>query len=174
MSGPAILKLSARAARVLNDSNYQFEIEVNWVGMDNEQVIQEIQMMRKIHGKRAILRLPLFNIPKRLWQKMIYGLGLSNTNYADLKSVQINAMVKMICQCEFTVKGKSTFKDEFVTCGGVDNKEINFKTMESKLHPNLFFAGEVINIDAITGGFNFQAAWTTAYIAANSIAQGLD
>jgi len=174
LSGPAILKLSARAARVLNDSIYQFEIEVNWVGLDNEYVNQEIQTIRKTQGKRAILKLPLLNIPKRLWQKMIYGLRLINTNYADLKSVQINAMVKMICQCEFTVRGKSIFKDEFVTCGGVDTKEINFKTMESKLHPNLFFAGEVINIDAITGGFNFQAAWTTAYIAANSIAQELD
>ncbi len=170
LSGPAILKLSAWAARVLNESNYQFEIEVNWLAKEREAVIQEIQYIRKSQGKRAILKLPLFNIPKRLWQKMINELHLAKTNFADLKSFQIDALANITCRCEFKVVGKSTFKDEFVTCGGVDTREINFKTMESKLHRNLYFAGEVINIDAVTGGFNFQAAWTTAYIAAGSIA----
>ena len=171
LSGPSILKLSAWAARALYEVGYQFAIEVNWTGKDIETVLQEIQRIRKTNGKKTLLNHALYKIPKRLWQKMIHILQLEKTKFADLKSAQIDALVKIICQCELKVTGKSTFKDEFVTCGGIDSKEINFKTMESKLLPGLYFAGEALNIDAVTGGFNFQAAWTTAYIAADSIAQ---
>ncbi len=174
LSGPSILKLSAWAARALHEINYQFSIQVNWTGEDRETVFQEIQRLRQIHGKRTLLNHVLYKIPKRLWQRMIHILKLDTSIFADLKSAQMDALVKMICQCEFNVTGKSTFKDEFVTCGGIDTKEINFKSMESKLLPGLYFAGEILNIDAVTGGFNFQAAWTTAYLAADAITQSLD
>lgn len=169
LSGPAILKLSAWGARAFHELNYQFDIKVNWIGKDREIVLHEIQLLRQTHGRKPILNQKLFEIPKRLWHKMIFALKLDKLNFADLSSAKINELLAMMCQCNFKVTGKSTFKDEFVTCGGVDTKEINFKTMESKLLPNLYFAGEVINIDAVTGGFNFQAAWTTAYLAAEAI-----
>ena len=142
--------------------------------MDAEDVHQEIQSARKTHGRKSVLKSPLFSIPKRLWHKMIEKLELDRSNFADLKIAQIHELVDMLCHCEFDVTGKSTFKEEFVTCGGIDTKEINFRTMESKLLPNLYFAGEVINIDAVTGGFNFQAAWTTAYVAAEAISKNQD
>ena len=171
LSGPAILKLSAWAARDLNTLNYKFTILVNWAGVDHSTVLDQIQSLKQQHGKKAILNHPMFQIPKRLWQKMIYTTGLEHSNIASMNTSQIDALASTICKCELEVKGKSTFKDEFVTCGGIDAKEINFRTMESKLFPNLHFAGEVINIDAVTGGFNFQAAWTTAYIAAEAISK---
>lgn len=171
LSGPAILKLSAWAARTLYDKKYNFEIAVNWAGNDKEFVFSEIVDQRKHHGKKKILNQPLFNLPKRLWQRMISLLKLNAANFADLNSNQIEALVNSISEFKLTVSGKSTFKDEFVTCGGIDTKEINFKTMESRLFPGLYFAGEVINIDAVTGGFNFQAAWTEAFLAAEAITQ---
>lgn len=171
LSGPAVLKISAWAARELFDLKYRFTLIVNWIGMDTDAVLQEIQSTRKIQGGKSILNSPLFSIPKRLWHNMIVVLKLEKSNFADLNTSQILGLVDMLCHCEFDVTGKSTFKDEFVTCGGIDKKEINFTTMESRRIPNLYFAGEIINIDAITGGFNFQAAWTTAYIAAEAITQ---
>lgn len=174
LSGPAILKLSAWGARAFHELKYLFDIQVNWVGMDRKYILHEIQLMRKSHGNKLIMNQKQFETPKRLWHKMVFTLKLDKSNFADLTSTQIDDLVDMMCQCTFRVVGKSTFKDEFVTCGGVDTKEINFKTMESKLFPNLYFAGEVINIDAVTGGFNFQAAWTTGHLAAESIAQNTD
>lgn len=174
LSGPAVLKLSAWAARELFDLKYCFPIIVNWIGMDANIVLQKIQDLKKTHGRKSILNFSFFGISKRLWHKMIMALKLDKSNFADLKSTQIHRLMNMICHCELEVKGKSMFKDEFVTCGGIDTKEINFKTMESKFHPHLYFSGEVINIDAITGGFNFQAAWTMAYLAAEAITKNLD
>ena len=171
LSGPAILKLSAWGARPLFDKKYQFEIEVNWVGMDVEDVSGKLIKLRKNSGKRKVLNTPLFGLPKRLWQRLISMQVLSASNFADLNAGQIESLINQITKCTFKVSGKSTFKDEFVTCGGIDTSEINFKTMESKIFPGLYFAGEVINIDAVTGGFNFQAAWTEAYIAAKTIAK---
>ncbi len=171
LSGPAILKLSAWAARVLRDVDYQFTIEVNWAGEGRETVFQKIEEFRQAHGKRTLLHHAFCKIPKRLWQKMVYILKLDTSKYADLKSAQADALLDLICHCNLQVTGKSTYKGEFVTCGGIATKEINFKTMESKLYPGLYFAGEVLNIDAVTGGFNFQAAWTAAYIAAEAITQ---
>jgi predicted Rossmann fold flavoprotein len=169
LSGPSILKLSAWAARALHAVDYQFTIKVNWTGKDVEEFLHEIQGLRKTNGKRSLLNSPLCKIPKRLWQKMVHVLQLEKAKFADLKSDKMDELTKTICKCELNVTGKSTFKDEFVTCGGIDTKEINFKTMESKILPGFYFAGETLNIDAVTGGFNFQAAWTTAYIAADAI-----
>lgn len=174
VSGPAILKLSAWGARAFYESNYHFDILVNWIGKNSEAALQEILLLRKIHGGKSILNYTHFSLPKRLWRKLIFLLKLDKLNFGDLKSTQIDELVEVMCQCNFKVVGKSTFKDEFVTCGGVDTKEINFRSMESKLFPNLYFAGEVIDIDAVTGGFNFQAAWTTAYLSAEAITKKLD
>ena len=132
-----------------------------------------LTLIRRDNGKRKLFSSPQFGLPKRLWQKMIIILHLEETNFADLSSKQIASLAECLTKCKLLVTGKNTFKDEFVTCGGIDTTEINFKTMESRLFPNLFFAGEVINIDAVTGGFNFQAAWTEAYLAAEAFTKKL-
>lgn len=169
LSGPAVLKLSAWAARELNALNYHFKISVNWCGIEPSQLKEKIQHIRQNQGKKQVQNLSPAPVPKRLWHRMVEILELKNKNYADLRSQDIDAVISMMLTCELEVKGKSTFKDEFVTCGGIDTKEVNFKQMESKLFPGLHFAGEVLNIDAVTGGFNFQAAWTGAFIAAKAI-----
>ncbi|MEM1135310.1 MAG: NAD(P)/FAD-dependent oxidoreductase [Bacteroidota bacterium] len=169
VSGPAVLKLSAWAARELHTCNYHFEIAINWVDKTVDEVTAEIQRIRKNQGKKNVRNLPLFELPKRLWQHIV-ALPIPNqTNYASLNNSQIQALLESLTACRMQVRGKSTFKDEFVTCGGINTKNIHFKTMESKLHKGLYFAGEVTNIDAVTGGFNFQAAWTTAFLAAKGI-----
>lgn len=170
LSGPSVLKLSSWGARLFNKLNYQFSIEVNWIGLELDHVQSDIRSIKQKNGRKKILS-PLFNIPKRLWQRMARLLMIEELNFADLSGAQIESLTELICKCEFKVQGKSTFKEEFVTAGGVDTKEINFKTMESRIFPGLFFTGEVINIDALTGGFNFQAAWTEAYIAATHIVE---
>jgi predicted Rossmann fold flavoprotein len=176
LSGPAILKLSSWAARDLHDLNYEFSITVNWVGkqFNVEKVQDQLKSLKTTKGKRNLSNENLFNIPKRLWSSMLDHLGLNESNIADLTNEQIKLISRLLCEGKFIVKGKSTFKDEFVTCGGIDNKQVNFKTMESKMHPCLYFAGEILNIDAITGGFNFQAAWTLAHVAAASISNNLE
>jgi len=173
LSGPAILKLSAWAARELFDKKYRFEITVNWSGLPKETILETLEITRKKNGKKQVSNLPLADLPKRLWLRMLQLCSIPNSlNYASLNSRQIEKLVNIICQSMIDIDGKSTFKDEFVTAGGLDCKQVNFKTMQSKLHPNLYFAGEVLNIDAVTGGYNFQAAWTTAYLAAKDIADG--
>ncbi len=174
LSGPAILKLSAWAARELHSLNYQFAINVNWSGRDPEFVERHIQELRQKQGGRNLNRNPLFELPRRLWQRMTVLLGIDRLNYADLAASQIQALQTMLCDCRLAIQGKSTYKDEFVTCGGLRRDEIDFRTMESKLLPGLFFTGEVIDIDALTGGFNFQAAWTGAYVAAEAIVKKLE
>ncbi len=169
LSGPAILKLSAWAARELHDKDYKFEIEVNWLNESEEKLRDDLIAIRKNSGSRLLRNFQLVYFPKRLWQGILEQLDLMDKNYADLTKKEIDGLIAILCKCKFQVNGKSTFKDEFVTCGGIDTKEVNFKTMESKLFPKLFFAGEVLNVDAVTGGFNFQAAWTTSFIAAEEI-----
>jgi len=169
LSGPAILKLSAWAARELYELDYNFQISVNWCGLDQESLRARISEIRQDQGKKQVQNLSPHPLPKRLWHRMLDILGLKNKNYASLRSAEIEGLLEILLDCKLQVQGKSTFKDEFVTCGGIDTKEVNFKTMESKLHPGLYFAGEVLNIDAVTGGFNFQAARTEAYIAAAAI-----
>jgi predicted Rossmann fold flavoprotein len=167
MSGPAILRLSAWGARELAAMNHKFDIEINWcAGKSSVEVKAELQHYREHHARKAIMNHPLFSIPRRLWERLTSCL-LQNPdlNFADLSNKQIDLLASELTSGKFNVTGKSTYKDEFVTAGGVDLNEIDFKTMQSRKFPNLYFAGEVLDIDAITGGFNFQAAWTTGFIA---------
>ncbi|MDP3313485.1 NAD(P)/FAD-dependent oxidoreductase [Lutibacter sp.] len=171
LSGSGILKLSAWGAFELFEKNYQFEIEVNWLSKKYEEVLDFLKSEKDKNSKKQIILHSIFEeISKRLWEKFVIAAQISETSqWAQLTNKQLEDLAKQLTQCIFKVNGKSTFKDEFVTAGGVDLKEINFKRFESKLHKNLFFAGEVLNIDAITGGFNFQNAWTGGWIVANSV-----
>ncbi|MDG4716757.1 NAD(P)/FAD-dependent oxidoreductase [Winogradskyella marincola] len=172
MSAPAILKLSAYGAVELAKLNYNFKIEINFIKQDFEDCIDQLKDLKQDLAKKQIFGTAQFDLPKRLWRKLVVASHISeNERWADLNKEQLNALAMQLTQAVFQVTGKSTFKEEFVTAGGVDLKEVNFKTFESKLIPNLFFAGEVINVDAVTGGFNFQNAWTGAYIVSQSIAE---
>ncbi|MEJ1223227.1 NAD(P)/FAD-dependent oxidoreductase [Sediminicola sp. 1XM1-17] len=172
MSGPAILKLSAWGARVLHDYHYKFKIRVNWLPAYHEgAVFQQLLTIKEIEAKKTVLRTTAFEIPKRLWINLVKAAGISDkTKWADIAKNDLQELSLQLVGSEFSVDGKSTFKEEFVTAGGIDLKEINFKTYESKIVPGLYFAGEVMDVDAITGGFNFQNAWTGAFIAAKAIA----
>lgn len=172
MSGPAILKLSSMAANELNRRNYQFDFKVNWLfEHDLDSAKELIETYKAQHPKRTILKHKCANIPTRLWEYLVKeSIGNSAINYADISNKSLTQLANNLVAQAFKANGKTTFKEEFVSCGGVDNKFIDFKTMESKVVPNLYFAGEVLNIDAVTGGFNFQSAWTTSFIAASSIA----
>ena len=171
LSGPGILKLSAWGALELFEKDYNFEIEVNWLSKKTESVLDFLKSERQQNSKKQIVLRSVFEeIPKRFWEKFIVASEIQiESQWAQITNKQLENLAKQLTQSVFKVTGKSTFKDEFVTAGGVDLKEINFKRFESKLHPNLFFAGEVLNIDAVTGGFNFQNAWTSGWIVANSV-----
>ena len=181
MSGPGILRLSAWGARELFDKNYQFILQVNWLNdVTFEEAINNLKELKQEHAKKAVSKKSPFDladarfagarVPNRLWESLVLASGIEGeTKWADLSKQQLTNLAIQLTKGEFQVNGKSTFKEEFVTAGGIDLKEINFKTMESKLHKNLFFAGEIVNIDAITGGFNFQNAWTSGFIVAQSI-----
>lgn len=171
MSGPAILKLSAWGARILFEKNYHFTIFVNWLNdvetNDAEKILKDL---KQENAKKAASKKSPFDFPNRLWESLVLASGIeSETKWADLTKIQTQNLANQLTNSSFQVNGKSTFKEEFVTAGGIDLKEINFKTMESKLHENLYFTGEILNIDAITGGFNFQNAWTTGFILAKTI-----
>ena len=171
MSGPGILRLSAWGARELADKNYQFAIQVNWLNeVTLEEAEEKLKELKLEHSKKVVSKKSPFEFPNRLWENLVLAATISeDTKWADLTKKQLQNLALQLTQGEFQVNGKSTFKEEFVTAGGIDLKEINFKTMESKLHPNLYFAGEIVNIDAITGGFNFQNAWTSGFIVAEAI-----
>ncbi|SEL61649.1 hypothetical protein SAMN04487910_2806 [Aquimarina amphilecti] len=171
MSGPAILKLSAWGAVELNSYQYNFEITVNWLqDYSEEETVDLLKGLKNKNPKQQVFKYAQFELPKRLWQSLVVASGIENsTRWADTNKVQLSKLSQELTKGVFMVKGKSTFKEEFVTAGGIDLKEINFKTFESKKYENLYFAGEILNIDAITGGFNFQNAWTGAYIAAQAI-----
>ena len=163
-SGPSILKLSSFAARLLSDMNYDFNIQINWISK-NEELARE-DLKKFISSNSLITNNIPFNIPKRLWENLLIKNDINfKTIWSDLKSKQLNKLVNSIVNDEYHILGKTTFKEEFVTCGGIDLENIDMNRMQSKLHSNIYFAGEILNIDAITGGFNFQAAWTTGYIA---------
>jgi predicted Rossmann fold flavoprotein len=171
MSGPAILKLSAWGARELAACNWQFAILVNWVPTYNENTLREkMQQLRfEIATQKIVNRNP-FSLPNRLWEYLLQQSGIKDDlRWADLPAKEQNKLIKNLCAQQFDVKGKTTFKEEFVTAGGVLLNEIDHNTMQSKKLPGLFFAGEVLNIDGVTGGFNFQNAWTTGWIAAKAI-----
>lgn len=173
LSGPAILKLSAFGARKLAEMNYEYKVEVNWLSKPYGQVVQELHKIKKANTKKQIaLRSPFEPISKRLWERLVTTVGVDPVSrWADLSNKDLEDIAGQLSKAVFKASGKSTFKDEFVTAGGIALKEINFKRFESKLHENLFFAGEVLNIDAVTGGFNFQNAWTGGYIIGNAIAE---
>ena len=171
-SGPAVLKLSAFAARELHKVNYDFKIVVNWLPAYNEQTLREkfLQSRNELASQKIVNRNPFF-IPQRLWDYFLQQSGANeNIRWADLPARQQNILIKNLCVQEFHVKGKTTFKEEFVTSGGIKLNEIDANTMQSKIVPNLFFAGEVMDVDGITGGFNFQHAWTSGWIAGKAIA----
>lgn len=171
MSGPGILRLSAWGARELFDKNYQFALQVNWLNeVTFEEAMETLKELKQEHAKKAVSKKSPFEFPNRLWESLVLASGIeSEIKWADLSKKQLTDLANQLTNGQFQVNGKSTFKEEFVTAGGIDLKEINFKTMESKLHENLYFAGEIVNIDAITGGFNFQNAWTSGFIVAQSI-----
>lgn len=170
MSAPAILKLSAFGAVELAKRNYNFQIEVNFISLDTESCLEELKNCKQEYAKKTLINSTQFDLPKRLWKQLILAANIGeNERWADINKQQLEDLAEQLTKAIFQVTGKSTFKEEFVTAGGVDLKEVNFKTFESKLIPNLYFAGEIINVDAVTGGFNFQNAWTGAYIASASI-----
>lgn len=169
ISGPAVLKLSAFGARLLHDLNYNFKVQLNLLGFENKDEIASDLLQKS--SKELIVNSTQYGLPKRLWKRLVNITKIKPTkNWNDISKKEAHALANNLCAYQMQVKGKSTFKEEFVTAGGIDLKEVNMKRFESKLFPNLFFAGEVLNIDAVTGGFNFQAAWTGAYLAAQSIA----
>lgn len=172
MSAPSILKLSAFGAIELAKRNYNFEIEVNFIRQAFADCLDLLKELKHELAKKSVFKSTQFELPKRLWHKLVLASDMDKeTRWADLNRQQLENLASQLTQAVFKVDGKSTFKEEFVTAGGIDLKEINFKTFESKLHSNLYFAGEIINVDAVTGGFNFQNAWTGAYIVAKSIAE---
>lgn len=171
MSGPGILRLSAWGARELHDKNYQFTLEVNWLNdKDFEETLNLLKDLKEEHSKKLVVKFCPFEFPRRLWENLVLASGITpEIKWADISKKHMSDLTMQLTNGQFQVNGKSTFKEEFVTAGGIDLKEINFKTMESKLHKNLYFAGEILNIDAITGGFNFQNAWTGGFIISENI-----
>ena len=171
LSGPAILKLSAFAAHALFDCNYQFQLLINWINETYQDCLEFIKQQKTIHHKKQLKNFNIYELPNRFWLKVLEVNKINIEKIAaDLSKQEIQQIATTLTQTIIEVISKNTNKEEFVTAGGVHLKEIHFKTMESKKIPNLYFAGEVMNIDAVTGGFNFQAAWTTSYIAGSSIA----
>lgn len=167
ISGPAVLKLSAFGAEWMHDHAYEARAIINWNSDFNEpKYLEHLQTYAKSHPHRKVVNYPLFDIPSRLWEHFCEKSEIDSTQiFNTLSKKQFNKMVQNLFCYILTVKGKTTFKEEFVTAGGISLKEVNPETMESIYHPNLYFAGEVLNIDGITGGFNFQAAWSTGYLA---------
>jgi predicted flavoprotein YhiN len=172
LSGPAILRLSAWGARALHELNYRFPIFVNWLpGLNVEKIAREFQARREASGARLVVNVPLAPLPARLWEQLVLAAGIArDTRWSALTRAQKHALAQQLARTEFAVTGRSLNQDEFVTCGGVRLGEVNFKTMESKICPGLFFAGELLDIDGLTGGFNFQAAWTTGWLAGRAMA----
>ena len=167
MSGPAILKLSAFGARILSEKNYEFKTQVNWVHISNSDlVLNELSAIIQEHPNKILANFRPYLLPERLWHYLIDRAGLSRqSTWSQLGKKALNKLVNVLTNDVYSVKGKTTFKEEFVTCGGVSLESIDFKTMQSNVVSGLYFAGEVLDIDGITGGYNFQASWTTAFVA---------
>lgn len=168
MSGPAILKLSAFGARILAEKKYAFVVQVNWLNLSNESDVRErVGLHINSSGNKQISNFRMPEIPQRLWDYLLEKIQIpSDKNWIHLNSKEINKLVNILSNDAYQVSGKTTFKEEFVTCGGVSLNDVSVKTLQSKKVKGLYFAGEVLDIDGVTGGFNFQAAWTTAFIAA--------
>lgn len=172
VSGPAVLRLSAWGARVLHDLDYRFVLRVNWLPDLTEEAIRaQLQSLRQSNPNRQVINSPIAPLPARLWEQLALNAGIDReTRWTTLPRAKAQALAQVLKRTELEVNGKSLNKDEFVTCGGVSLREINFKTMESRLTPRLYFAGELLDLDGVTGGFNFQAAWTTGWIAGHAMA----
>jgi predicted Rossmann fold flavoprotein len=172
VSGPAVLRLSAWGARTLHEMDYHFTLHVNWIPTMNETALREgFQSRRETQPNRRVMNSPVGQLPVRLWEKLVENAGISSeTIWTSLPRLGANALIRQLRETKLEVNGKTMNKDEFVTCGGVRLREINFKTMESRVTPHLYFAGELLDLDGITGGFNFQAAWTTGWIAGHAMA----
>lgn len=172
LSGPAVIKLSSWAAEYLFQKKYEFTALVNWTGQSTEDEVRgQLNEYKTRHPKQKIIAHALYDLPNRLWARVCALAGIEDTKIWDeMPKKYLNRLIENLVRCEFEIKGKTTFKEEFVTCGGVNLDEINLDTCESTIVPGIYFAGEVLNIDGETGGFNFQSAWTTAYVAAMSIA----
>ena len=174
LSGPAILKLSAWGARELHGRDYRFSLLVNWAPAFNPETLRaELEKTRAAHPRKQLGTWCPLGLPLRLWEKLLVAAGLTpEAQWATVPGAALRTLAQQVGEGEFTVTGKSMFKEEFVTCGGVRLSEIDFKTMESRLQPGLHFAGEVIDVDGLTGGFNFQAAWTGGWLAGRAMAGG--
>ena len=172
LSGPAILRLSAWEARRLQERDYRFDIAINWLGdQSEEQVRERFANLRKRDGKTLVKSKIFEEIPRRLWERILNAADINdNTQWANLPKQSETVLTNELIAARFKVQGKTTNKEEFVTCGGIRLKEVDFRRMESRIVPNLFFAGECLDIDGVTGGFNFQAAWTTGRIAGLAMA----
>ena len=167
LSGPAILKLSAFAARLLNTLSYDFQVHINWVGeMDQAAVADGLRSYRIEHPNKHLVNLQPYAIPERLWRHLLGIAGIeTEITWGQVNKKALNKLTELLTNSVYHVQGKTTFKEEFVTCGGVSLSDVDVATMQSKVCKNLYFAGEVLDIDGITGGYNFQAAWTTGFIA---------
>ncbi|WP_420485318.1 NAD(P)/FAD-dependent oxidoreductase [Iningainema tapete] len=170
LSGPAVLKLSAWGARVLHSNHYQATLHINWLPeLKQEEVRQKLFSVKNEWAKKPVALHRGVDLPHRLWQFILARVEITVERWAELSNKKLNQLLQEITQGQYLINGKGVFKEEFVTCGGVNLKEVNFKTMESKIVPNLYFAGEILDIDGVTGGFNFQSAWTSGYLAGVSI-----
>jgi predicted Rossmann fold flavoprotein len=172
LSGPAILKLSAWGARLLHDRDYRFDLAVNWVAPRAiDQALTELVRLRAEHPRRQVAGGNPFGLPQRLWERLAVAAGMEPSRpWTSVANDVLKALAHQLSDGRFSVTGKSLFKEEFVTCGGVRLAEVDFKTMESRLCRGLYFAGEVLDIDGLTGGFNFQSAWTTGWLAGRAMA----
>jgi len=170
LSGPAILKLSAWGARELAALKYQFEIIVNFIGTASEDALEIFRNFKENEPKKSIGQAKIFDITNRFWQRILFVSGIDTAKQiANINNKEMQKIIENLCCCRMNVTGKSTFKEEFVTAGGVDLKEMDFKTMKSKKLPNFYISGEVLNIDAVTGGFNFQACWSEGWLIAQDL-----
>ena len=167
MSGPAVLKLSAWGARVLQSRGYAFTIQINWIGIANEDEVHDtIDAWLPEFRKKKMANACPFDLPKNFWLYLMTKAGISvDTLWLELGKKQRNRLLNTLLNDTYDVQGKTTFKEEFVTCGGIEVHEVDFNTMQSRILPGLYFAGEVLDVDGITGGFNFQAAWSTGFVA---------
>ena len=171
LSGPAVLKLSAWGARFLHDRHYQTSVLINWLPQYNPEVLrQQLLGVKSQLSQRLVVSSCPFPIPRRLWERLTSAIGIDEPKrWADIPNKTLDKLLQELVQGEYQISGKGAFKEEFVTCGGVNLKEVDFKTMESRHCPGLYFAGEILDIDGVTGGFNFQSAWTTAWLAGIAI-----
>lgn len=172
-SGPAILKLSAWGARILHNLEYQATLQINWLpDYSIEQLLQKLQHSKKEHSARLVATECPFDLPRNFWKKILSLAEMPEAlRWSSCSNKHLQALLEQLHSGKYLIKGKSTYKEEFVTCGGVKLEEVNFKTMESRICPGLYFAGEVLDIDGVTGGFNFQNAWTTSWLAANAMSE---